>query len=1004
MSEQIGPLHISTLCHVNLLVNVAFKISLQGSERGDSKSIFVLDLIGVNGEDLHERIVPRDDDGVGVEERLGIEIRWIRYSLLQLREPSFEYLSGVAIIMALIHLTYENSVYCETFHLEESGWRECKLCGKRIHCGCIASKSLHDYLDLGGVGCISCAKSLETHLVRPIQDLTFMALVLVLMQNSYMNLVIEVDKTVMGFKRMDIPNGFGLLTANKNSDPQSSFVENRMSGISSDKQKLMKLSKAKDAKELNHFPQPRKSESNACNGKIKREAIMLSTGEVGTGFPGLIQLVGPSISAKPENSRQKFGLTDMCELLAQPSLSFSLSTPLDTPNSLVPPPGDVVEGREQNKIPPFQQGQRKRHILPKPTKIGLTIGSEENNISVSQTRVARPPAEGRGRTQLLPRYWPRITDQELQQISGDLNSTIVPLFEKVLSASDAGRIGRLVLPKACAEAYFPPISQSEGVPIRIQDIKGKEWTFQFRFWPNNNSRMYVLEGVTPCIQNMQLQAGDTVIFSRIDPGGKLVMGFRKASNSVDMQDNQTSSHANGASSGETSTSGVNDNLPTHGDRTNEDLSQRPMLVPEKKRSRNIGSKCKRLLMHSEDAMALRLTWAEAQGLLRPPPSVKPTVVMVEDQEFEEYEASKSSWQAILEPPVFGKRTIFTARASGDQEQWAQCDNCSKWRRLPMDVLLPPKWTCLNNIWDSSRCSCSAPDEINLKELESLLRVGKESKKRRITERRNVPQEHEPSGLDALATAAVLGADAGGPRRPIRGTHYQTSPTPSRLHLHCKGQLDLNCDPNREDDVLGLMSLVHAANLPLEMYLRQNGIADLGPCLLSQAMGEIESRWPEGCASSSIVERENHGDERQIAHSVAGIPIPASYAATGILHSASSFYPGRRQPRHPAPSAPVEHESPAAPQRAPHDRVQSQGADQRAQKRRQDYHHVAVLLSKFASLPSYDPAPPAAGGRAASLVASRWRCSLSMANLSSPLNFRLLYFFSRLTNGFLVWIN
>ena len=35
-----------------------------------------------------------------------------------------------------------------------------------------------------------------------------------------------------------------------------------------------------------------------------------------------------------------------------------------------------------------------------------------------------------------------------------LNSTIVPLFEKVLSASDAGRIGRLVLPKACAEVYL----------------------------------------------------------------------------------------------------------------------------------------------------------------------------------------------------------------------------------------------------------------------------------------------------------------------------------------------------------------------------------------------------------------------------------------------------------------------------------------------------------------------------------------------------------------------
>lgn len=124
-----------------------------------------------------------------------------------------------------------------------------------------------------------------------------------------------------------------------------------------------------------------------------------------------------------------------------------------------------------------------------------------------------------------------------------MKSTIVPLFEKVLSASDAGRIGRLVLPKACAEvyisiglssflafvyigywigmynklervqAYFPTIAQSEGLPLKVQDVKGNEWTFQFRFWPNNNSRMYVLEGVTPCIQALQLQAGDTGIYA-----------------------------------------------------------------------------------------------------------------------------------------------------------------------------------------------------------------------------------------------------------------------------------------------------------------------------------------------------------------------------------------------------------------------------------------------------------------------------------------------------------
>ena len=48
--------------------------------------------------------------------------------------------------------------------------------------------------------------------------------------------------------------------------------------------------------------------------------------------------------------------------------------------------------------------------------------------------------------------------------------------------------------------------------MKVQDASGKDWVFQFRFWPNNNSRMYVLEGVTPCIQAMQLQAGDTGMF------------------------------------------------------------------------------------------------------------------------------------------------------------------------------------------------------------------------------------------------------------------------------------------------------------------------------------------------------------------------------------------------------------------------------------------------------------------------------------------------------------
>ncbi|KAG6631055.1 hypothetical protein CIPAW_13G063600 [Carya illinoinensis] len=739
---------------------------------------------------------------------------------------------------------YEDLVFCDMFHLEETGWRECSLCNKRIHCGCIISEPSYEYLDFGGVGCNNCVKSSG---IYPIW-------------------------------RGELSNGFGLLTVKNAADSLSSPFEKRL--VSEDEGRLMQLCKIMEADEPNLLPQSER------------------------------------------------------------------------------------DGREQSKTPsPIQQGQRSRPILPKPTKTTITVSSETNK-SVAQMRIARPPAEGRGKNQLLPRYWPRITDQELEQLSGDLNSTIVPLFEKVLSASDAGRIGRLVLPKACAEAYFPHISQSEGLPLRIQDVKGNDWTFQFRFWPNNNSRMYVLEGVTPCIQSMELRAGDTVTFSRIDPGGKLVLGFRKASNTADSQDAQMSALPNGTPSRETSFAGVIESLPSgsgysgifqtmkgskephlnalcenlhlgegdigvnkcdnHGDRINKDSPQQPMHVREKKRTRNIGFKSKRLLMHSEESLELRLTWEEAQDLLRPPSRVKPSIVTIEDHEFEEYD----------EPPVFGKRTIFTALPSRGPVQWAQCDDCSKWRRLPVDVLLPPKWTCSENVWDSNRCFCSVPEEISLKQLVNLLRVRKDFTKRRSAESHMSVQEREPSGLDALACAAVLGDNVGDLGEPSvgattkhprhrpgctcivciqppsgKGKHKPTctcnvcmtvkrrfktlmlrkkkrqsereAETAQKDDNHLRdesktngpsrdgllpmnypgneeshsgnqlaelaeignGQIDLNCHPKREDMQLdlevpgmSLQSLVQAASLPLEDFMKQRRI----PTLTCEQLGSLDS--------------------------------------------------------------------------------------------------------------------------------------------------------------------
>lgn len=453
----------------------------------------------------------------------------------------------------------------------------------------------------------------------------------------------------------------------------------------------------------------------------------------------------------------------------------------------VSPAVDMQDQMKVSGLTPIRH--RQRQILPKQPSNQQSNRFETHKETSPQApiRVARPPGEGRGRNQLLPRYWPRITDQELQQItSADSNSKITPLFEKMLSASDAGRIGRLVLPKACAEAYFPPISQPEGLPLKIQDISGKDWVFQFRFWPNNNSRMYVLEGVTPCIQSMSLQAGDTVTFSRLDPGGKLVMGYRRAPNSLSAQDTQPSTLGSNSNAITTLNSGGIDNISTIASLTGL-LSQsvksaaeaqvngisgqlnfsetgygwyksdkagsvakegsffQSLLVADKRKGRQTNSKGKRPRVEMEESLEFKISWEEAQDLLRPPPHVTPSIITIEGHEFEEYE----------EPPVFGKRTIFTTRKFGSgEDQWAQCDDCGSWRKVPTDVFLATRWTCTDNVWDAKRSSCNSPQEVSNEEIDLLLHQIKDSKKQEVV--KSLKTTEPSSGLETLATAATLG--------------------------------------------------------------------------------------------------------------------------------------------------------------------------------------------------------------------------------------------------------
>ncbi|CAH1417538.1 unnamed protein product [Lactuca virosa] len=89
------------------------------------------------------------------------------------------------------------------------------------------------------------------------------------------------------------------------------------------------------------------------------------------------------------------------------------------------------------------------------------------------------------------------------------------LFSKKLQKSDVGVLKRIVLPKKAAELHLPALIAKEGIIMEMDDMDNMHvWCFKFRFWPNNNSRMYVLEGTGEFAEEHELQLGDYIMLYR----------------------------------------------------------------------------------------------------------------------------------------------------------------------------------------------------------------------------------------------------------------------------------------------------------------------------------------------------------------------------------------------------------------------------------------------------------------------------------------------------------
>ncbi|XP_020192022.3 putative B3 domain-containing protein Os04g0676650 isoform X1 [Aegilops tauschii subsp. strangulata] len=97
---------------------------------------------------------------------------------------------------------------------------------------------------------------------------------------------------------------------------------------------------------------------------------------------------------------------------------------------------------------------------------------------------------------------------------------------KELTNSDVGNIGRIVVPKRDAEANLPALLERDGLILKMEDMRlPVTWNFKFRYWPNNKSRMYVLESTGEFSKNHNLETQDTfIIYKSLESGKFLVRG------------------------------------------------------------------------------------------------------------------------------------------------------------------------------------------------------------------------------------------------------------------------------------------------------------------------------------------------------------------------------------------------------------------------------------------------------------------------------------------------
>ncbi|KAL7593575.1 B3 domain-containing transcription factor LEC2-like [Lactuca sativa] len=103
----------------------------------------------------------------------------------------------------------------------------------------------------------------------------------------------------------------------------------------------------------------------------------------------------------------------------------------------------------------------------------------------------------------------KSSDEEHNTIYTLDNVKLRVVLQKILTCSDVGDQGRILLPKKEVEENLPGLATREGVLIAMKEVYSyTEWRMKYRFWANHKGNIYLFDQCDEFVQKNLLEAGD----------------------------------------------------------------------------------------------------------------------------------------------------------------------------------------------------------------------------------------------------------------------------------------------------------------------------------------------------------------------------------------------------------------------------------------------------------------------------------------------------------------